>query len=147
MGMSDYLFDALESMDPCKAKYYSQHPAAEPTEFHRRYDELYRLVTNGMRMLMLHGDQIQEVNHIAFIDRAMQMLRENDQRPWDVLREELKVELQRPILIPPDDGMRRIDLDSSTGPIAGSVSTFPDEELRQIHIPPDTPTAGEPPTQ
>lgn len=146
MGMSDYIFEALEEMDACKAEYYSAEPGAEPSEFQQRYDELYRLVTNGMRMLLLHADQIQDLNDIAFFDRAMQMLRENDPRPWDVLREELKVELQRPILIPPDDQGRRIDLDSSTGSSGGSA-TSTDEETRQIHIPPDSPTAGEPPTQ
>jgi hypothetical protein len=136
MGMSDYIFEALRDMDPCKQEFYSPAPGEEPADFHRRYDEFYRLVTNAMRMLMLYGDQISSnLNDDAFFDRAMQMIRENDQRPWEVLCEELKVELQRPILIPPDDQGRRIDLDSSTASGDGFCPAIPDAESRQIHIP------------
>jgi len=147
--MSDYIFDALQDMDPCKQEYYSPAPGEEPAEFHRRYDELYRLVTNGMRMLMLHGDQFSSnLNDNAFFDRAMQMIRENDQRPWEVLCEELKTELQRPILIPPDDQGRCVNLDSSPGSIAGATSSLPDDEVRQIHIPPaNGGLSDEPPPQ
>lgn len=149
MGMSDYIFDALEKMDPCKQEFYSPEAWEEPSDFERRYDEFYRLVTNGMRMLQLHGDQISSnLNDDAFFDRAMQMIRENDQRPWEVLREELKAELQRPILIPPDDQGRRIYLDSSPGSIAAATSSLPDDEVRQIHIPPaNGGLSDEPPPQ
>jgi hypothetical protein len=136
MGMSDYIFEALQEMDPCKQEFYSPAPGEEPADFHRRYDEFYRLVTNGMRMLMLHGDQISSnLNDNAFFDRAMQMIRENDQRPWEVLCEELKAELQRPILIPPDDQGRRINLDSCTASSSSERALLPSDESRQINIP------------
>jgi len=146
MGMSDYIFEALQDMDPCKQEYYSPAPGEEPADFHRRYDEFYRLVTNGMRMLMLHGDQISSnLNDNAFFDRAMQMIRENDQRPWEVLCEELKAELQRPILIPPDDQGRRIDLDSGTSSSSAESAQLPSDERRQIHIPlGERPNSGPP---
>lgn len=138
MGMSDYIFDALQDMDPCKQEFYSPAPGEEPSEFHRRYDEFYRLVTNAMRMLMLHGDQISsDLNDDAFFDRAMQMIRENDQRPWEVLCEELKAELQRPILIPPDDQGRCLNLDSSSASSSAGSAQLPSDESRQIHIPDD----------
>ena len=159
MGMSDYIFEALQDMDPCKEEFYSPAPGEEATDYHRRYDEFYRLVTNAMRMLMLHADQISPtLNDEAFFDRAMQMIRENDQRPWEVLCEELKAELQRPILIPPDDQGRRIVLEGPIDPLGSSpdqgssspslsatqgLSPLPPsiaaEETRLIHVPTETP--------
>jgi hypothetical protein len=136
MGMSDYIFEALRDMDPCKEEFYSPAPGEEATDYHRRYDEFYRLVTNAMRMLMLHADQISpNLNAEAFFDRAMQMIRENDQRPWEVLCEELKAELRRPILIPPDDQGRCVNLDSSPSSSSAERAQFPSDETRQIYVP------------
>jgi hypothetical protein len=144
MDMSDYIFEALQDMDSCKAEYYSPNPATERTEFDRRYDEPYRFFNNGMRILRLLPDQVQDLKDFPFLNRAMEILRENDPRPWEVLREEPKVELQRPVLIPPDDQGRKIDLESSTGSCGGSCSAIPDDKGRQIHIPDSENSASEP---
>jgi len=62
-----------------------------------------------------------------------------------VLCEELKTELQRPILIPPDDQGRRIDLDSGTSSSSAESAQLPSDERRQIHIPlGERPNSGPP---
>jgi hypothetical protein len=127
----------LEELDANAQQGPYAYKEEEPEEFHRRYQEFYRLVTHAMRMLQLHADVFPPVNDIAFFDRAMQMIRENDQRPWDVLREELKVELQKPILLRDYSQHRHIDLDSSTSSSSANRAQLPSDESRQIHIPAD----------
>lgn len=173
MGLSDILFDCLEELDDYERQFpISRYRDLCSEEYFRRMEEFYRLMTNSMRILQLHNDQFPPVNDIAFFDRAMQMIREDDQRPWETLREELWAELARPIEAPPVDmqfydDQRRIQLDEPpgsttqsaqqtleapaaneqnrelTGDLDGS-DRIPDEDLRQIHIPTD---AGPAPKQ
>ena len=37
MGMSDYIFEALRDMDPCKEEFYSPAPGEEPSDHIAEY--------------------------------------------------------------------------------------------------------------
>ncbi len=86
----------------------------------------------------MYEDQIQEVNYAAFVSRAKQMIQENDPRPWETLQEELKVELLRPVVLPPDDQGRRIVIDESAIPTEMVPNTPPPqpspEEPRRMNF-------------
>jgi hypothetical protein len=137
MALSDILLESLDQLEALERIGPYRYDGYTPAEFQRLHEQFYRMMINSMRILQLHGDQFPPVNDVAFFERAMQMIREDDQRPWEVLREELKAELQRPILIPPDDQGRWIDLDSSTSSSSAERAQLPSDESRQIHIPPD----------
>jgi hypothetical protein len=144
MALSDILFETLDQLEALERLGPDRYDGYNPAEFQRLHEQFYRMMINSMRILQLHSDQFPPVNDVAFFERAMHMIREDDQRPWEVLREELKAELQRPILIPPDDQGRRIDVDSSTSASRADRAELPSDESRQIHIPDDDGPNSEP---
>ena len=127
MGMSDTIFEALADMDERIAEY----PNHSDTD--QRFHALYRRTTTAMRILQTYCDFFPGGNHDACLDRAMELIQSNDQRPWEEILEDLKRAFRSPIVLPPDDQGRQIVLDEPAISATQPPTRVP-EDPRVIHF-------------